>query len=323
MRLFYGDYITLVIGRCNKMRQDGTSSSFLASATPANLKQECLNVYTERIEKGEKKDEKVWKDFFGVPPEGRGFDNLIKRCSTDKFKPLQNLINGKTKNPDITIVELLAWLIDFRHRPFVHEMNVELNEEEWAILPKPVDEARENSVKTIESENLPPKGELKTSTEVKADVFTSPLPLLGTKENAKKMRVMPIAVLLIAVIFLAGYIFWPENRFKQMSFITANTGCMYWTGDRYEQIACSENQNDRFKFPLDFQKMKHFRRITQTDTITEKSIGNIYYIRINGGIEYYTIGGKHPVDITRTLQPLSTYMFNKHLRKKALVDKAH
>jgi hypothetical protein len=290
MRLSHPDYIKLIVGLYAQRRQDLSLSSLLANPTPANIKQECLNVYAERTKRGDREEVNTLKAFFGVPPTGKTFRHLIENCNPDKFRPVQSLIKGRIKNPAVTNVELLAWLIDFRHRPWLLEKDVILNEEEITILGEQAND----------------------------HVEPDPKPRAIVKHNRTKIV---MAILLIIAIFFGGIYVIDREEANQMKLRSANIGCMYWTGTNYEEIPCNEERKDILKLPIDLEKMKSFKKIMREDTITEKSIGKVYYIRINGGIEYYTSGGKHPVDVTRNLQKLSRYMFDKHLRKDEITKK--
>jgi len=246
----------------------------------------------------------------------------MENCPPDRFKPLQNLINGKTKNPDVLTVELLAWLLHFRHRPYRFDMDVELSQEERAVLNKWEIKTKEDGPTTVGIELSDVDEEPQTPSGKKEEEASDPMGLLTTEKGPKRKRTMEVSLLFAAAIFLAGYLFWKEQRVAQMAFMNKAGGCMYWTGEHYEEAPCNEGGKDRVLFPMDVEKMKRFKRITQIDTITARSIRKIYYIRINGGIEYFTAGGHHPVHITRKLQPLSTYMFETHLAKDAGVNES-
>jgi hypothetical protein len=92
---------------------------------------------------------------------------------------------------------------------------------------------------------------------------------------------------------------------------------MYWADSCYKTIDCNDSRKGILKLPMDQEKMKNFRKIMWIDTITERSIGKVYYIRIHGGIEFYTSGGNHPIEVTHNLQKLTPYMFKQHLKKNA------
>ncbi|MEJ0104203.1 MAG: hypothetical protein WDO19_17275 [Bacteroidota bacterium] len=320
MQLSHPDYIILVIEAYKKRLKDNELSPLLATLTRANIRQECLNVYTERIKKGEKEETNTLRAFFGVPPAGKNFGYLIEKCNLDKFRPLESLIKKRINNPGMANIELLAWLIDFRLRPYVFGMDVILNDEELAILGKRIDDPDNNK----ESKSKDTKSSLKNETE-KNELPNRKdfnLPPLAVSIKKNKLRMASVIFLIAAICLGSMYIIWQLEGPKQMVLGNVNTGCMYWAGDHYEEMPCNEERKDRLKLPMDLEKMKGFKRIMREDTITEKSIGKVYYIRINGTREYYTAGGNHPVDVTRTLHQLTTYIFDKYLNKREIPKKA-
>lgn len=82
--------------------------------TTAKLKKECELVYKDRYNK---KDERTLYSFFGPYKDAGKCLGLIENCKTDTFKTLWKYVKGKTSEPDIKVIELLAWLIDFQPRP--------------------------------------------------------------------------------------------------------------------------------------------------------------------------------------------------------------
>lgn len=353
MRLGHPNYIKLVIGTYKKKRANNELSILLSQPTPANIRQECANVYKEGCEK---KDEPTLRAFFGPGQQGKKFLDIIEGFDLPKFKPLVLYLkkNGRKKITDKSL-ELLAWLIDIKHRPFVFDREVILSEEELLIIndkdpvpdfvgPEPEDDDFEPNAEGDEEESdIPEKpvvgpatteapkelpiaiksvNDTGTNQELtpkgKNDRLSLKVPI-GKKRNRLKMAV---AAILIAATCIGGtYMVGQRERPKPLSLGNISTGCMYWAGDHYDTMSCAEKRSDRFPLPLDAEKMRNFKRITKEDTITEKSIGRIYYIRIDGRIEYYTMGGHHPVDVTRTLKVLSSYMFFKHLDKQEIADK--
>ena len=83
---------------------------------------------------------------------------------------------------------------------------------------------------------------------------------------------------------------------------------MYWTGDHYERIDCDEENNDKVLF--NEERWKNFRKITDLSTITEKSIGVVHYFG-NKNREFFTSGGKHPIETTRHLRVMTRYIWEK------------
>jgi hypothetical protein len=329
MRLDHPDYIKLVMEAYNKKRANNELSPLLAQSTPAKIRRECLNVYQERYDK---KDERMLRAFFGPAENGRQFLQSIRDFKTDRFKPLDKYLKGGSEKTDDTNLELLAWLIDFQYRPYVFGMEVTLNDNELFIIGKSVNSAGEK--------NTEPKAKLTDSKEEEEGLGTrmedgkrsmpkepeedlvitkekseNPSSVYPTDNSTKNLKKALIIFLSLVISFGGMYIIWQHERSRDV-----NAGCMYWADDHYEPVSCNEERKGRLILPLNAARMKSFKRITREDTITERSIGKVYYIRKNNTVEYYTEAGNHPIEVTRSLKELSAYMFQKHLRKQQAAD---
>jgi hypothetical protein len=309
MRLTQPDYIKLVKAAYYKKRANTELSPLLAQSTPANIRRECVHVYQERYDN---RDEKTLRAFFGPGEHGKQFLQVIENFATDKFRPLDNYLKEETETTDDRNLELLAWLIDFQHRPFVFGMEVTLNEDERCIIGT----SGNSSPEPISKQNNLHEGKQRVEdiiTPLKSE--ENKVELTNNDQEKKRKRTI-IIFFIVAVCLGGGYFIWQQQRSNQIVSGNLNNGCMYWIGDHYEAIPCNEERKDRLILPMDAEKMKNFKRILKEDTITEKSIGYVYYIRIDRRIEYYTTEGNHPIEITRPLRPLTSYMFEKHLLKK-------
>jgi hypothetical protein len=343
MILLEADYIKLVTETYKKMRSDNKLSTLLARPTRANIRRECLHVFDNRYRR---EDDNILRGFFGLADSKPAFLTLLERSKAEQFRTLNNYLNEETENTDHANLELLAWLIDFRHRPWSRRMDVILNEEERLILTESVNNPPNNPVTiNIEPERIDleedkekpdinvedvdntgskkaeiqsEENEPKTSTGEPENIpgndpadksldEPSPLPLGTVLKNSRwgtgrKRSVAMIA--LILVLCTSGiFIIWQA--------MAQQTGCMYWTGDQYVPVSCDEEPNGRVFLPLDVKKMKSFERITRKDTITEQSIGKIYYIKDSNTIEYYTYSGNYPEDLKRYVKKLSRRIFEK------------
>jgi len=82
--------------------------------TCANIRNELRSQFNGRCDLFDKRN---LREILAIPFDAELSDLAIKRCDTEKFKPLCNFLqkglNTREKN-----MELLAWLIDFRPRPF-------------------------------------------------------------------------------------------------------------------------------------------------------------------------------------------------------------
>lgn len=320
MPLLFKDYTNLVLKGYEEKRNANLLPSLLMHLTTANIKQHCLNVYNDRINKGQKEEENILTAFFGVPPTGKNFGHVISKYSPDKFRPFQKFIKREIKNPSLATVELLAWLIDFNPRPLANAQRVlgvnaginnlgdlltDSNEEKSELSQEEGDLTEIHLAEKIKNkENLQQEQE-ENKVTVKAAEYAG---IAFDKTNQKKKLKMAVTTSLVLATLLGG------SYMAGKIYRNTNTGCMYWSGDHYEPVSCNE-KGKGLLIPLDQEKIKTFRRITRKDTITEWSIGKLYYIKNNNDIECYTEGGTYPLDITRPLKILSQHMFDKYLQK--------
>jgi hypothetical protein len=90
---------------------------------------------------------------------------------------------------------------------------------------------------------------------------------------------------------------------------------MCWIKDHYQGISCKDKSANGDVFGVDSLQMVNFRKITRPDTLTQRSLGHVWYSKIDGEVEFYTSGGFHPVHRERKLRPLTIYMLQKYARK--------
>lgn len=290
MRLNHPDYIKLLKATYHQKRRNNELQPLLAQSTPASIRKECINVCKERFLD---KDVPVLRAFFGPAEDRRHFLQLIENFETDKFKPLDNFLKGATGKTEEKNLHLLAWLIDFPHRPFEFGKEVLLTEEEKKLIgdPEPGHESTESG---------------------------QPLARMGVVQESDKKTKRRVAALLLLFLLLglSGFYFIRQaGRSSDWRYGNAPGECMYWSGDRYVPVSCNDSTAGRLLLPLRLSKIEGFKRITREDTITERSIGVVHYLKVNDYPEFYTTEGYHPVQVTRRLRPLSEYMYDKYLLK--------
>lgn len=109
-------YQTAVHQTYHELKKENKLSSNLKFPTPANLKNECILACIDRLEK---KDEKALTDFFGQKGEGGSWHKVIKKMELGKFKPLVSFLkSSEPGKPREIYVEIIAWLIGFKERPY-------------------------------------------------------------------------------------------------------------------------------------------------------------------------------------------------------------
>ncbi len=327
MRLDHPSYIKLVLAAYHEKRLNNELPPLLMHSTPANIRKECATVYQERYDK---KDEPMLRAFFGPAERGRRFQVLIEKFDVNKFKPLDSFLKEEGKKGITeTNRKLLEWLIDFKHRPFVFGMEVLLTDKECQVL------GIEVSVNTCgdgdplnQKEELNDEQESGTTVETgvddvknvpeKEDDKTPFIVVIGPGEAAAKdsnkslqnsIWKKPAAIGLISAVLLGTIYFGRKPK---------DAECMYWTGERYERVDCDAEVNDRITYNA--ERLKTFQKIINKDTISEKSIGVVHYYG-NKNREFFTSGGKHPVENTRYVKVMTRYIWEKEFGLKDSVAK--
>ena len=92
--------------------------------------------------------------------------------------------------------------------------------------------------------------------------------------------------------------------------------CMYWTGDHYVASPCIQRE-DTVVTALDPDRLRNFRRITDTTLITRNSIGKVWYRIKHKKYEFYTSKGFHPIDIQINLKRLTENSYDDFLKSQS------
>lgn len=97
--------------------------------------------------------------------------------------------------------------------------------------------------------------------------------------------------------------------------------CMYWQGDHYEVVGCKIKIDHASVIALDEQKVNRLKRITRIDTLGEKDLGKVWYVKIRvDSAEFYTDSGAYPLDARKRLLPITPYILNKYILKKDVIN---
>jgi hypothetical protein len=213
----------------------------------------------------------------------------------DRFRPLINHLNKKTENTDEKNIELLAWLIDFSRRPYTFRL----------------DTFKEDFVGHQEAEKpvaveISPELEKELSKEVDnklnhITVIEKPAYALFWHKSWKKLAVFTVSIFILLF------------SFKSLDFLKEKD-CMYWDGVNYKSISCDQKLPNIQVVALDTFKLKHFKKITKPDTLSENSIHKMWYSKIDKEIEFFTTEGMHPEHTEKALKPVSKYIFNKYVK---------
>lgn len=308
------DYITLVLQDYQeKIKNKAISSIALIHMTPAKLRDLCSEIYTKR-HYDRKKDEIALYGFFGQNEDKSIMAKSIRNFEPSKFKPLIRFLNKETDSTGIQNIELLAWLIDFKDRPFELGKTYIVAEGNNNEVTNPVAEEEDTPGQAPEEQEKsfpPPPIEPTFGTGKKP--HTKPGAVKPPTGALLKKICIYTGILLLVICGL--YIYYNNTSDKPAAMGSTFKGpeaCMYWAGDHYEQVSCNEKK-ESLVIALDSFKLQHFRKITRPDTITQQHVGRVWYIKTGGDIEFYTAEGMHPVDIKKRLKPATAYIIDKYI----------
>ena len=323
----FAEYQSQVLEYYQKEQAAGGLFFAFPYPTPAKIKAGCIEVIETRFDK---KDKSFLRSYFKMG-NSEDFDLAVRKFDTDKFRPLNSYLRDPSRNPSSEHIQLLAWLINFPDRPYrsSYELSVE----------------PPGQVKTSDTGTSPTNGEVgnlpgSEATEIappvvheedkKADQAFGPSVSDGigkitdwTDDGHQKKSFWTKKAwyaLSAVLLFSVGTVFWYVKtaiRIPQtgmvISVIGQKDGCVIWADDHYEPVSCQQSVNGLGSFGLNERTVRDLKRITLPDTITLKSLRKVWYVKIDGHLEYYTSAGFHPVHTERRLKPLTAYMYNKYL----------
>lgn len=320
----FPDYERLVLEDYLQKRTDNKFPLSLSMPSPARLKEECERVCMERFER---KDEAMIRAFFGKSGDKKECLKAIEECNINRFKSLvKYLRTGGVTNPEPENIELLAWLIDFKERPFVlgkRYISKEVDRPKITIIVPPDPPGgvvmEQPDHKPVGDVNVP--GVSKPAQVPKSDGMGEEWAGSDKENTASVLTVLPawrywnaaVAGSLLLVAGIIGFVSWDN---KQLSMSAAlNGSCMYWAVDHYQPIPCHQKMPNTLVVALDSLLVRNFRKIMQPDTITNRAKGWVWYSKINNKLEFFTCDGEHPVVIGRRLKPITDYIIDKYIRQ--------
>jgi len=288
------------------------------------LRSECVAVF---LKKNSKKDKDFIQSFFD--PTNRYEDQVrsIEKFDLNKFRPLVSFLITGSKIRDDASVKLIAWLIDFptyedwRISPNLKEIDVEFpeaKEEDNIAPPKEDDLGTISTTANIEevsvTHQIPEEhsidGEKSENLVDIAPVVTKDMGIINSKSQFTIRIVVRICVILLLVFGGGAFLYWKDKIDRET--ITKDEKCMYWNGDTYEAVACNVKTSSA-KIPLDTAVLNQLKKINEPDTLTQQSIGKVWYGKVNGKPDFYTADGTHPLDANKRLMPLTDYMLTKYI----------
>lgn len=316
MTTYFTDYQQMVMQAYERKKANNTLPHGLLHLSPAKLKEECMKRCTREVNR---RDEKIIRDFCGDLNEGKSCYAILQRCDTDRFKPLANYLRGKSENTYEKNIELLAWLVDFAGRPWEMGKTIPVDANGDPVFNDAGPAVTPESLANISLTG----GDNPAKDPRDQEEAALPATTYGPKENESihvkttetlhrnVLKRKPVQSLVAAVMLLlalgTGSIWWWKDQHH------TSKDCMYWREDHYEPIACNQKVPHTMIVALDTIKLRNFKKITRSDTLTYEDIGKVWYSKINGKMEYFTSGGAHPVVFGRELKPITIYIIDKHI----------
>lgn len=324
-------------------KDNGVLALRLQTPTPAGVKDHLIQYLGKHY--NARKDEQILEMFFDHQDNVAAYARAIDRIDIGKFKPVIKFLKGDTPNPEDKQVHLAALLINFE-RPYEFGRDYSTEEEEASEIEKQEDEETDSTdntgdqievgdaidgdiprnvgdeetddveVQDGEAEEI--SGQAKSAEKQETNVpDVMPVFESGNEKknkwrqwlnsNGGRRTVIPLSVLVaISLGFvLKGTIDDPKGK-----------QCMYWKDDRYVAIACDAKlPEETEKIALDTFVLDHFRMITEPDTISERSIGKVWYLKHQKKFDYFTIRGVHPIH-GRRLSRLSDLIYKNEIDAK-------
>ncbi len=268
------EYKKLVLGEFDRRWSAHTLPPELIATTRKSLKELSIEACAQRFDM---KDEPLLGSFFGTKENRAAYQIAIQNSKAEEFRTLNNFLNDRTIEPSLKNINMLAWLMDFRPRPFHPDLK----------MPTPAGEPER--VDLVQTED---------------DVING-----DTEKGKTNKRIMLYALLLVGFI-IAGYflinrpsgdekcMYWNADHYEPIS-------CNKKPTDTTLTVIA-----------LDKAKLQYFKKITRPDTLTAASIGKVWYAKINGEVEYYTSDGQHPLYPERRLLKLTATILNNHYNSR-------
>ncbi|MCJ0742226.1 hypothetical protein [Pedobacter montanisoli] len=299
----FSTYKQVVLQTYLRKKAAGSLSFRLLEPTPAGIKEELTQYLNERFDP--KKDEQTLELFFGHHESAAAYAKVVRRVEIDKFRPVIKFLKGLTDNPDDKQVHLAALLIDFRERPYEFGKEYSLEEENDPIAENEENiESKDGDPEVEETDGKNPVKEPEEMGENEDIKVRRPF-FLKTINKKKSVFTLLLVLLFGSLGFVVSHLTDDKITGKQ---------CMYWKGDHYEAIECDiKLAADIDKIALDTFLLKNFKKITRVDTITERSIGKIWYLKHQKSFDFFTAKGVHPIH-KRKLSRLSKIIYDNEIK---------
>jgi hypothetical protein len=257
---------------------------WLMNPTRVKIRQRCL----ELAERGlQPRDAAAMRNYLSMKPGDTDYFAAFEKRDAETFKTIENFLGNTDIKTAEKNIELLAWLIDYPHRPITAFKAMR----QAGNVPDPAE------VQATQTRPSPVSGQTPFN-----DQPVKQQPLIQPDREATSTRKVPVRLLsALTGLLVGGLLVWSSfNRDE----------CMYWSGDRYVASACSAPKPDTPLVAMDRSRLKGFYRIKRTDTLTHYAVTRFWYARVADTIEIYSAGGRHPLSPEKKLNKVTDYIVN-------------
>jgi len=291
----FEDYKIAVLNFYREQHGKGLLSTEFENPNRERLRKECVAVF---LRKNSIKDQHFVQAFFD--PQKKYSDQVrsIEKFKLDKFRPLVGFLTTDKDIRDDNHVKLLAWLLNFPE--YADWRNEVLGDGEGNDNGE-TSQGDDGNSEIVEGND---NGE---NSQGKDEVTKPLVPVL-----------FKVACCFI-IVFVASttYLLWRDYADKDIRKPLPTEKYMYWTGLHYEPTAGNDKTNGKLIIPLNKEQLANQQRITSPDTLTNYSLGKIWYGKTNwkedGKPQFYTDSGTNPLDTTKRLLPLTAHILNKYI----------
>lgn len=273
------------------IEKNGEFSHFLNNPTPVSIKNFCIEILKSS---NSKTDLDILKHFFSLKGDEKD-KLLIERFENDKFRPICNFFNEKTKKPKYELHDLMALLVDLKPRPLRNFLNGEFEPTTISLEEK----KEKDETKPI----LPILGFIDKPDE---SINKDPINKSNSRWFQKSSNLFFIGIIIILLTIIIG-----------INYFTTEKECMAWMENQYEEVNCNilnENPNI-IAIPKDEKLIKNLKKIIPCDTTQYEKNGKacLWYEKSANGNEYefFTFHGLHP-ETGKTLKKVTATIMNNY-----------
>lgn len=272
----------------------------LERATRAKLR----DLFLSKLAKGElEKDISTLNEIFDPLGRYESLEAAIKR-GEDKFRPVQDFIIERTTKPTDTVVKLLSILIDFEPRPYA----------KWTDKNRttPENDNEGGTDKSDLGESDDPGNNVEESNPTAEDTDredgSNPTKKIKAQylHSLKNNQLVQMIGLLLIVLTLCTSIYLIKEK-----------QCMCWVEDRYVKVSCKDTTMPSKIIALNEEKLYHFKKIVQPDTLTIDDVNKVWYSKINNQVEFFTGPGMHPIHHHRSLKAATRHIIDLYAGNNA------